>query len=313
MWTDSEALTALEGVLSDFLWLEENLLHLARDIFRGTWNLGNLSDLEELNNFSEHNACTWKELLDRQQVTCNIAQRRIQTQSPVVSSQEEIKVAELIWKKFLLLLRLGRLLVRYLSNILSLLSDTPAGSNGQFLYDLSLGTSRLSLSGVMETLGREKAEQLSASLKTFMETESPGSPMWPYDGLTDTPDIRELFWTNLMAPPACPTYYVSWTVTRSRSPSREVSSNGDQGSSGSLLNTLLDHIMVPTPNGPLSAGVSPSLARSLLFEEENPTRYQATGGEPLPPPDTPSTWYDLDFEPNQEFENNDSVGEFRFD
>lgn len=313
--TLSNLSTVLEGLLSDFSYVEESLHKLARLIFRGTWSYAVLQDLTELNEFSEQCVSMWKELMEAQRVTSNIAQRRISTQSYVASTQEETKVAELILTKWQLLLRLGRLLVKFWSSILSLLSDTPAGSNGQFLYALTLGTSPLNLSGVMETLGREKVEQLNESLRAFMETESPGSPMWPCDGLTDTPGIKELFWTNLMGPQACPTYYVSWTVTRSRSPSREVSSNGDPGSCGSLLNTLLDHIMRPMPSGQPFADVSQSLARSLLFEEEeNPSRFQQTGGEHLQPLESMNTWYDLDFSPNQDYSSNDeSIRQFRFD
>jgi len=298
-WNASLTVLEVKELLLDFSFAEERLAHLGRAIFRGTWNSRVLSELEELNNSLELSVSTWRELKERLFPTLNIARRRIQTLSVSASSQEDIKGVELILIKWEILLRAGRLLVRFLWNMLGLLFDTAGESNGALLSSLSHGITQRNLSGDMARLDREKVEQLFVNLKTFMENESPGFPTALCPGLMDTiRDARELFWTNLMGPPSCPTYYVCWIDTHSRCLLRAGLSNGDLASSGSPLSILLDGITLWRTNGEHSADGLLNLDRLFATQEVNVRRSQETFGPPLPPLDimiSPSTeWVDLD-------------------
>lgn len=271
--------------LFDISYAEEKLVNLARHIFRGTWNVRNLCALEELGSFLASRADTWKSLKERQITTFAIVRKRIQTRSSLVTSQEDAKVIELTWIKWAILSRSAKMLVRFLSNTLQLLSNTPEGSNGLFLSWLSLGNMQHSLSGIMELLGQENQRQLMTNLKTFMETTSPGYPTPVLLGSMDTcQDVKELFWMNLTGAQSCPTYYVSWIDIPSRYQSRDLSSNGTLGSSGSPLNILLDGIMGTTPNGVLFAEELSTMDNASSIEREetdvNPWTSQMSSGVP---------------------------------
>jgi len=272
-------------VTLDFSFVEEKLQNLGRAIFRGTWNYTVLSELAELNSSLELSVSIWKERKDHPRVTLSTVARRMTHRLQLVPNPEDVKAVELIWTKYAILLRAGRLLVKFVASLQELLSSTPEGLNGLLLSSLSRGTTQLNLSGVMERLERERVELLLTNLKDFTVTESPGFPASLSSGLMDTiRDTKELFWTSLTGALSCPTCYVSWIDTLSRSQLRAGLWSGDLASFGSPLKYLLDSTMLTTISGELFAEGLPSLDRLLhIYPEEELRRSQPIFGDwPLP-------------------------------